>query len=1108
MSDATPTETSTVPSNGWFETILLSSPDAIIAIDQNGRVIEWSPQAHRLFGWTREEACGELLGSLIIPPQYRDAHWIGLQRYRKTGEGRILNQRLELSALNRDGDEFPVEFSVTPTRIGEQLLFVGFLRRRQQLDKSDRSRQRAIESRLFQQATARWASADTFETALQDCVDIMCSIAGWPVGHALLPMGPGGTLQSAEIWHLADEEKFAPLRELARGQCFAKGEGLPGRIWEAGETIWSAAIGEDPRFDRSQLAELGLSGVFGYPVIVDGDAVAVLEFLTAEEVAPDPQLLMQVGSLSAHLGRMMEQHRWEQERLRLAAIVDSSYDAIIGKDAHGRIISWNKGAEQVYGYSAEEAVGQTIQIILPEGILEEEPEIQQAVRTGRRLLMFDVERRRKDGRLIPVSITVSPIHDSSGRVVGTSTIERDVSDRRRREQELEQAKEQAVGANRAKTEFLANISHELRTPMNAIIGMLDLSLGEDLDPVVADYLETARDSADTLLYLLNDLLDFSRMEAGRFELEDEPFSLRETVEGAMKTMSLRAHETGLEFAGRIGSDVPDQLRGDGHRLRQVLLNLISNAIKFTEQGEVTVQVSVRQRSAEVVVLAFEVQDTGIGIALADQQGIFQPFTQIDASTTRQQTGTGLGLAICRELVQKMGGFLSLESQLGIGSRFWFELRLPVLANTTAQAALVPDFTGLPVLVVDDNQTNRTILEESLTGWGMRPTVIDNGSAALEELRRADSEGHGYELVIVDALMPNMDGFTLIERINEEGLSDTASVLMLSSADRQSFKDRCAELDVDAYLEKPITQSDMLDALMTALEGGPAVREVIERMQQTKRPLNILVAEDTPANQKVIRAILEKRGHRVEIAHNGREAIERNRQHDYDLILMDVQMPTMDGLQATEAIRGLANDVKGKIPIVAMTAHARREDRLRCLQAGMNAYIAKPIDARQLLELIESTRQRAQRRLARADTSREQSVPASTRMETLPASSTALPDSESPQRQESLINRQRALARMGGSEELLGDMIQFFLDDSPLLLRAAAAAIQQQDAEELMRAAHSLKGLAATFDATHATSAATKLEEVGRTNRLNDAPEALVQLQTAIGELTAELEREG
>ena len=598
-----------------------------------------------------------------------------------------------------------------------------------------------------------------------------------------------------------------------------------------------------------------------------------------------------------------------------------------------------------------------------------------------------------------------------------------------------------------------------------------------------DYLTTAYESAQTLLYLLNDLLDFSRMSAGHLELENEPFRLRETLDTAMKSLSLRASEKGLELACQINTHVPNFLRGDAMRLRQIIVNLAGNAIKFTDQGEVVVDVRALSRRDSEAFLRFSVRDTGIGISKEDQQKIFSPFTQVDASTTRNETGSGLGLAIVRELVGKMGGTICLESEPGRGSHFYFTVPFEVLPDARLTQGTT-ELVELPVLVVDDNRTNQVILEETLSNWSMRPTVVGSAKAALEVLRNAEEAGRSYPVLIVDALMPEMDGFMLVEELSEKrrDSGEPMTVLMLSSADRQTFKNRCEKLHVSAYLEKPISQSELLDTLMTVLKGPLLDRDSFERMQPTPQTMSILVAEDTPANQKVIRAILEKRGHEVQIANNGREAVDCIKQRPFDVILMDVQMPTMDGLQATQMIRQLPNPSQAEIPIVAMTAHARREDRRKCLASGMDAYVAKPIDAAKLVQLVESVKRRTDELLSSDSWEGVAVTPPPT-----------------------VINVESAKARMDGDESLVIDLAQFFLEDAPKFVKEIEKALEAGHAEVVERAAHSLKGLAANFDAETLATSAMIVEEHGRNENLDQAREQFADLRKSAESVTAAIQ---
>ena len=1064
--------------------------DAVIVLDQDGRIVDWSQTAETIFLWTRHEAVGRLFASLLIPDRLRDAfsevHRSGLTA--DAAHRRPAPNRMEMAAVRRDGQEFVMELAITRLNLsaGEFILIIARDLSSEREQEQNSSRQ-LMQSRLMQQAAALSAMGDSLNEALGKCITTLCSITNWPIGLAFVPDESGEWLNSTNIWHIADDERLEGLDPVKLEKRFRRGEGFPGQIWETMKPLWIRDIQDEGQLVRRELEQLGLQGAFGFPVAVDGELVAVLEFFTWEAIAPEPKLLVLMENLKDQLGRFIERRRWMEERAQLAAIVDSSYDAIIGKDLDGRIISWNSGAEQVYGYKAEEVLGKSSRLLLPAGIDQDEPAIRDVIRTGMRLEQFETERRCKDGKVIQVSLTASPIRDSRGRIVGSSTIERNISQRIKRERELRQAKREAERANRTKSEFLANISHELRTPMNAILGMLNLGLSEELSEVMRDYLTTARDSAQDLLYLLNDLLDFSRMEAGCFELEREPFDLRETLNAAIRSLALRASEKGLELACHISRDVPTHLLGDGLRLRQVIVNLVGNAIKFTDQGEVVVHVKSVSRQFNEVVLRFSVEDTGRGISVDHWEHIFAPFTQIDSSSTRTESGTGLGLAIVKELVGKMGGTVDLKSEVGRGSCFSFQAPFPVL-NENPQKISEEKLENLPVLVVDDNRTNRVILEETLNSWSMRPTVVENGAEALEAIHEADEAGKPFPLMLVDALMPHVDGFMLLETLQKKrGESQMPiAVLMLSSADRQTFKNRCKNLSVAAYLEKPVSQSELFETIVKVLNRSPVVGESVRQLERGPSQLAILLAEDTPANQKVVRAILEKRGHRVSVANNGREAVERIKQQPYDVVLMDVQMPAMDGLQATQTIRQLPVDSQAEVPIIAMTAHARREDKQMCLAAGMDAYIPKPIDANKLIKLVES----AKRRPAGHQSSDTWEGPPMSIAEDPPAR---------------LINLNSARARMDDNEDLVRDLAAFFLEDAPQLAREIEQAVAEEQSETVQRAAHSLKGLAANFDAEPLIMLAMSLENLGREGDFPSARNDLPELKRTVRQVCEEFE---
>jgi two-component system, sensor histidine kinase and response regulator len=765
---------------------------------------------------------------------------------------------------------------------------------------------------------------------------------------------------------------------------------------------------------------------------------------------------------------------------RNRAITEAALDCIITADSDGYILEFNPAAERTFGISRLEALHQSYAVLFfPERLREAQRQMLRSLLTsqapdapGQRVEAIAI---RSNGEEFPVEVALVAV-ESNGSQLVTAYL-RDISERKAAETYMRQAKESAEANSRSKSDFLANMSHEIRTPMNAILGMTDLALDTQLDSEQKEYLTLVKSSANSLLNIINDILDFSKIEAGKLDFEHIDFSLRDCVALAVRTLQQRATEKNLQLTAQVAPETPDSLVGDPHRLRQVLINLISNGIKFTNHGSIRVVVQPGPASACCANLAFSVEDSGVGIPAEKQKLIFEAFSQADTSTTRRYGGTGLGLTISAQLVQAMGGSIGVSSTPGEGSTFHFTAQFGLGQSVPAieeQAHL----EGLPVLIAVDNPTERSMLMELLGHWRMAPYAAPDATTSRRELAQASTDGMPYRVVIVGTQLPDSEGFQLVEAIPQLA-HPTPCIIMLAGEGRRGDGARCRELGVAAYLPMPIQASDLLNAILLSvdpLEDDGSDRQLITRhsLREQRRQLRILLAEDNVVNQTLALRLLGKLGHQVDVANNGQEALDLHDHNRYDIILMDVQMPIMGGFDATAKIREREAAGAHRTPVIAMTAHAMKGDRERCLQAGMDGYLSKPVHAPDLVEV-----------LIHHSGHGDPSPP---------------PASESAPLSGPVFDRENVLANLGDDEDLLAQLIVMYSEDEPRMLAEIDMAIRTGDAEALHSAAHALKGAVSNFCASRAQAKAQQLERLGREKRLADTPAILDELRNELAAL--------
>ena len=1044
------------------------SPDAIVVIDPHAHdrnilwpIIDCNMIACVMNGYRRDELIGHSVDILNVTPATEAGQNAYLKQLREAG---IL--KLETYHRRKNGVIFPVEVSTTLITVGERELVIGIDRditeRKQAEEQVERLGRRT--ELILNSAGEGIYGVDT-DGRITFANPAAVHMLGYKVEELI------GQQSHALLHHTRPDGSPYPLDE-----CPIYAAIWDGRTHHADDDVFWRSDGSSFRVEY-----------FSNPMR-DGHEALIGSVVTFNDITE----------------RRRVETELKLEKQFLETLNLNTPVSITVLDEEGDIVSSNPAFERMFGYAPSEIIGKNL-----DSLISTEETIQDASAYTRQARGGPVhafgQRRRKDGRLVNVELFGVPVPLAEEKN-GILAIYHDIT-------ELENARKEAEQSNRTKGEFLANMSHEIRTPMNGVMGMLELALDTTLTSEQRDYLQTSLQSAEALLTLLNDILDFSKMEAGRLDLDSINFSLRNAVEDVASTLAKRAQDKGLEMACLIDPDLTSDLRGDPGRLRQILVNLVGNAIKFTHQGEIVIHAAPIEETESLVVVHFAVQDTGIGIPPERQAAVFDRFTQADGSTTRKYGGTGLGLTISRQLVEAMGGKIGVESTAGSGSTFWFDLKFEKQAREkrgTAPLTLGPaNLTQARVLVVDDNQTNRMILTKNVEALGSRVDVVPSGAKALEVLRNAHRAGDPYHVVLLDMQMPGMDGEQTARAIKSDPALKDIKILILTSMGQRGDAVRLEALGCSGYLLKPVKQQMLFDAIIAVLgreeEPGLITRHTLS--EQRKFDLRILLAEDNPINQKLAVVLLQKAGYSVDAVETGAQALEKVQANHYNAVLMDVQMPEMDGLEATHRIREWEQDTGRHIPIIAMTAHAMQGDRERCLEAGMDDYLTKPLQPKVLFSALERwthpTDLSTETSESLQDYSSQESAfsvdvdedlfgesapiaPRATK-EAAPVLQTISPTDALP------VNFESALYHFDGDRDFMMQMFKQYKDQLYKSVDEIHAALQDRDVNRLARLAHNLKGVSLNFSANALANITLNLEEICKREDLTGAPLLVAQL---------------